>query len=204
MHLNNQWLGKVVGMALLPLLLSLPSVGQNKSANNEQDRNAVGRVDRTPSISLEVDNSENPAISIQVASAKEIAGHKFEQLTRTSPGSARYTSCPTTRVVNTTGRAIKAFALGLMNRNTNTLDIVRITSHPLVPFEEFQLEPAEWAKARKKGTKTFTHNGGVSAEDKRVIDWGSEEMWFPGVITDYYIFVGEVEFSDGTRWFTKR
>lgn len=197
---------------MLLFLLSVAVISNGMFLDNGQQGGVAKKIKRSPEVSLAVDNSESPAVSIQVAGAKEITGleyaqitgHDSEQLTRSLPASGRYTSCPTITVANTTNRTVKAFALGLINKQSNSLDILRMGDHPLGPFEEFVVKPAEWAKARKKSTKTFVHDGGGSREDNSMPGWSSEEMWFPGNITDFYIFVGEVEFSDGSRWFTKR
>jgi hypothetical protein len=197
------------------MLFFLPSVGVMGNSvflDDGQQSGVAKKIKRSPDVSLAVDNSESPGVSIQTAGAKEITGleyaqitgHDSEQLTRSLSASARYTSCPTITVTNATNRTVKAFALGLINKQSNSLDILRIGDHPLAPSEEFVVKPAEWAKARKKTTKTFVHDGGVSREDESLPGWSSEEMWFPGNTTDFYIFVGEVEFSDGSRWFTKR
>jgi len=189
------------------MLLFLPSVGamgNRMLMNNGQYKNMTKTVARAPEVSLAVDNTESPAVSIQVAGAKQITKHEYERLTRGLAASAKYISCPTIKVTNSANQTVKAFALGIINKQSNSLDILRIRSHPLEPFEEFVVTPGEWAKARKKTTKTFVHDAGVSREDKSLPGWSSEEMWLPGSIDDFYIFVGEVEFSDGTRWFTKR
>jgi hypothetical protein len=189
------------------MLIFLPSVaviGNSMFLNTGQYKDVTKKVKRSPEVPLAVDNTESPAVSIQVASAKQITGHEYEQLTQGLPASARYISCPTIKVTNNTNRTVKAFALGIINKQSNSLDILRMGSHPLEPFEEFVVQPAEWAKARKKMTKTFVHDAGVSREDKSLPGWSSEEMWLPGNVDDFYIFIGEVEFSDGTRWFTKR
>lgn len=204
-NLNVGFPGRIgVFAAMLLLLPSVGVMGNSTFVNNGQYKNMTKKLARSPEVSLAVDNAESPAVSIQVASTKQITGHEYEVLTQGLPASAKYISCPTTKVTNTTNQTIKAFALGIINKQSNSLDILRMGSHPLEPYEEFVVTPVEWAKARKKATKTFVHAEGVSREDKSLPGFNSEEMWLAGNSDDFYVFVGEVEFSDGSRWFTKR
>lgn len=193
-----------VRVMMLLCLASLVTMSNGMFVNSAQERSLSKRVNRSPEVSLAVDNSESPAVAIQVAGAKQISGHDYEQLTGSSQAAPRYISCPAIKVANTANQTVKAFALGIINKQTNSLDILRIGSHPLAAFEESVVTPEEWVAARKKTAKKFVHDRGVSREDKSSLGWSSEEMWLPGSIDDFYIFVGEVEFADGSSWFTKR
>lgn len=203
-NLKTGFLRRIGLCGLMLLFLSSAGLMSNSMSANTGQSNTTKKIKKSPEISLAVDNSESPAVAIQIASAKQITRNEYEQLTRSSPASAVYISCPTVNVTNTTNQSVKAFALGIINKQTNSLEILRMGSHPLAPFEEFVVQPTDWAKARKKSIKTFVHADGVSREDKSLPGLSSEEMWLPGNVDDFYIFVGEVEFSDGTRWFTKR
>ncbi|MEK6302205.1 MAG: hypothetical protein AABO41_15965 [Acidobacteriota bacterium] len=191
-------------LALLVLTSLAPAYSTVFAGNRPLQRTTIERVRGFSDISLEVDNSEHPAVSIQSANTKTINKNQFSELTGGLAASARYSACPTVRVINTGNQPVKAFALGLLNKRTGALDVLRIGSHPLEPGEEFVVDPLLWAKTRKKPTKTFIQKDGVTWEDKRAPDWNSEEMWLPGDAADFQIFVGEVEVSNGTRWLTKR
>ncbi|MFY9607949.1 MAG: hypothetical protein WAU45_04945 [Blastocatellia bacterium] len=196
---------EIAGCLGLLLLTSLV-LGDNAifAMNRGQEKTTAERVRGSSDTALEVNSSEHAAISIQSANTKTITKRQYKDLTGGLAGSARYSACPTVRVINMGDQTVKAFALGLLNKRTNALDVLRIGSHPLGPGEEFVVDPLLWAKARKKPTSNFIQRDGLTWEDKRPPDWNSEEMWFPGDAADFQIFVGEVEFSDGTRWFTKR
>jgi hypothetical protein len=191
-------------LVLLVLTSLLPAESTIFAMTRRQQKTTAERVIGFSDIALEVDGSERPAVSIQSANTKTITKRQYRELTGGLGTSARYSACPTVRVVNMGNQTVKAFALALLNKRTNALDVLRIGSHQLEPGGEFVVDHLLWAKTRKKPTKTFIQKDGLTWEDKRAPDWNSEEMWFPGEAADLQIFVGEVEFSDGTRWFTKR
>lgn len=195
----------VAGCLVLLVSASLLPINSTAFAGTRgQQKISVERVKGFSDVPLEVDNSERPAVSIQSANTKTITKNQFRELTGGLAASAGYSACPTVRVVNVGNQNVKVFAVGLMNKRTGSLDVLRLSKHPLSPGEEFVIDHLLWATARKKPTKTFIHKDGVTWEDKSPLDWNSEEMWFPGDAADFQIFVGEVEFSDGTRWFTNR
>ena len=196
--------GVAGGLVLLVLTSVLPVDSTIFAMNRGQQKTTAERVRGFSDIALEVESSERPAVSIQSASTKTITKSQYRELTGGLPASARYSACPAVRVINTSQQTVKAFSLGLLNKRTNSLDVLRIGSHQLEPGEEFVVDPLLWAKTRKKPTKTFIQRDGLTWEDKRPPDWNSEEMWFPGDAADLLIFIGEVEFSDGTTWFTNR
>lgn len=191
-------------LVLLVLTGLLPADSAIFAMNRGQQKTTTESVRGFSDIALEVDNSEHPAVSIQSASTKTITRSQYRELTGGLAGSARYTACPAVRVINTSDQTVKAFALGMFNKRTKRLDVLRIGSHSLEPREEFLVDPLLWVEAVKKPTRNFILKDGLAWEDTRPPDWNSEEMWFLGDAADFQIFVGEVEFSDGTTWFTKR
>lgn len=196
--------GVAGGLVLLVLTSLLPADSTIFAMNRGQQKITTERVREFSDIALEVDSSEHPAVSIQLANTKTITKSQYRELTGGLAASTRYSSCPAVRVINSSDQAVKAFSLGLLNKRTNALDVLRIGSHQLEPGEEFVVDPLLWAKTRKKPTKTLIQRDSLTWEDKSPPDWNSEEMWFPGDAADLQIFVGEVEFSNGTTWFTKR
>lgn len=194
----------IVGFILLVFVLTLlPS--QGKSQINSYKRHKNPDVLQTvPAQAIAIGPSENPGLWIQSATAKEIIGEQFQVLTKQTAMSPRYISIPNIKLVNNTGQTIIGFSLGLLNQRSGDLEIYRKTQIQIEPGQEFIIDPMQWAGIRKKESHTFVQSGGVAQEDTSLPSWRSEGAWVPGNITDFTIFVGQIDFSNGNRWRIQR
>lgn len=189
----------------LPLIVSAFTVSSSEVAGGPgQHKGIVEKIKTLPTININIDNSEESPILVQSATAREITDQEYEQLTGERSSSIRYTSCPTIKIINNTNRKVMAYSVGLMDSARGDLYVFRSTRRKIQPFEEFFVEPVDWAEPRNEGARKFTQEQGITREDKSLPGWDSKAMWFPGNATDFSIFVGEVKFADGTRWVTKR
>jgi hypothetical protein len=190
-------------ISLVFVLTLLPSRGKSQINSHKRHKNP-DVLQTVPAQAIAIGASENPGLWIQSATAKEIIGEQFQVLTKQTAMSSRYISIPNIKLVNNTGQTIVGFSLGLLNQRSGDLEIYRKTQIRIEQGQEFIIDPMQWAGVRKKESHTFVQSGGVAQEDVSSPSWHSEGAWVPGNITDFNIFVGQIDFSDGNRWKIKR
>lgn len=180
-----------------------PGYSININQDNEQQKSLLETIRRSSDLPINIDNSEHPPLLIQAANAKRTTGAEYEGLTGSRPASSYYISCPSVKLVNNTDKRVTAFFLGLFNRSSGDLEVLKINRR-VEPLKEFIVEPVDWASPRAAGVKKLIMGEGAAQEDKSLPDFSSEIMWFPGHITDFQVLITRVEFEDGSKWTIKR
>jgi len=197
-----------IGISATILLVASVAVGIGAAknlTNSRQGDNQIARnVNNSPEIPLSINNSESSSVVIQTASAKEITGEVFQQLTGLSPKSSTYIRFPNVTATNNTNKIIKALVLVIEDRRSNEHDGLLMTDLRIEPAGSLSVDAIDWAKPRKNMMKKYLETGGEVKEDKRDPSISSEEFWLSGSIRDFSISIGMVEFADGTRWMTGR
>jgi hypothetical protein len=193
--------GAVIVLLIVAGLLL--GAGSDAAAVGQRYRNADEIAKILPDLAVAADNIETSPISISSATAKEVTGEEYEKLTGMKPLYDKYVCGPSLKIVNSSGRKIKAVMLGLLDHRSNRLNVLRINGDSLKSGKEFSVDPSDWVRG-KAGKKFTLNDDGVAKEDTSLPSWSSEEMWLPGSITDFSVFVGKVEFADGGMWTTTR
>ena len=196
--------GLIVRFVALVFVLAIVPGWSMSQANGDKRHKNPGVIQAVSAQPILIDTSENPGLWIQSATAKEIAGEQYQALTKQSALSTSYISIPNIKLVNNTNQTVIGFSLGLLNHRSGDMELYRKTQIQIEQGQEFIIDPMQWAGVRKKASHTFVQSGGVAQENVSPPTWHSEGAWVPGNIADFTIFVGQIDFSDGSRWRIKR
>lgn len=157
-----------------------------------------------PGLPLAISASPDAPAMITEAISKEISSVDLRNLTGIDAGSASYFSFPEVKVLNTSGKVITVFSVILQIKNTGRFYGLQPSRLKLEPNESYVIKPNNWVSSQKiKVTTRTSSEGGKVERVNRDLDFDSPEMWIPGGVSDVFLTIGGVTFSDGTDWKVK-
>lgn len=95
------------------LLISPITLGYiTHAASGVQQQGALEKISSYPDLPVLIDTSEGSSLLIQTATAKQISGVEYEQLTGSKFVSNNYVTYPNVKLINNTNKKVVSFSLG--------------------------------------------------------------------------------------------
>jgi hypothetical protein len=186
-------------MALAAVIATLAlSIKPSASADQQDKSRLFKQIEAANALQVFADNSHGSPLLIQEAGAKEISGQDYALLVGEDAGYDKHSTFPDVTLVNSSSKAIRSFVL-LVNSaadKSHTGHMLLQKDLSITPHSTFKLDAAKWPMAERVTVQKGKEY--INRLQKPGLD--SPKSWLPGASSDLRVFVGMVEFEDGTRW----
>ena len=172
--------------------------GRAATATGQQQKTRVlNQVNASRPTPIYGDNSTGSRLYIQEAGVKEISGNDFTALVGEAPMYYRQATFPEVTLLNTTGKTIKAFVLVVKSAQDKTHAYVLYSKNlSITAGSTHKVASGDWPQVEK----ITVQKAGKFINVVQKPGLTSARSWISGAASDLKVFVGLVEFEDGSTW----
>lgn len=167
-----------------------------KSSQAEGKGRILERVRKSPDISVLTGNADGSPLFIRDAGVKEISGEEYQLLTGNKSDSGRQVSYPNVEIVNNSGKVVTTLIVCFQAGDSVRRRCHMVHDFSWQPAASLSIESWKWIIP----TVRLRQTGNKFEEDKSRPDLDRAEMWQQGRATDFVVYVGKIDFADGSSW----
>lgn len=175
-----------------------------KPTQGASDRTTIIRqLDTSPEAFISVETTQGNPFTIEQATVKQINGFSYATITndRADIDTDRV-SLPAFTAVNRSDKTINAFGVCLASRTKKVSTFCFIKQRlNFAPGQQIKVERNEALEFRVNARRKTPNGQSPMAPGRdKTADFNYPEMWSPGQPNDYYLFLINADFSDGSNW----
>lgn len=172
--------------------------GRLRDSSSKEKSKLIKRVQESPDQPLKIVGNDECPLRLVEASAKEIPGPLFTELTGITTDLETVSSVPQAKLINISGQTVTGFILVIRDpksRNTRALIQSKIA---LEPGETYTVEREHFGAPEKV---TLAGENGQVRQSLVPLGMDSGKKWIEfAARADLFVTVGKVDFGDGSSW----